>query len=199
MATIQKVKNKKGIAYRVIIRNKGLKTITKTFAKHQLASQFVHKIESDRQMRAAYSSVADSMTLQELVSDYLDNDYQGSRATQQRARAQYWVDYLGDRNITSISTIDIIEGIDRLPSTLSNATKNRYKAVISVVFSYACRRYGLLNNPANKVRSLSEPRGRTRFLSNEERDNLFRACKSSQWDKLYLIVLLAITKQQQGD
>jgi len=91
MATIQKVKNKKGFSYRVIIRNKGLKTITKTFPKRQLASQFIHKIESDRQTRASYSSKNDTMSFSELVSEYLDNDYQGSRVEQQKARAKHWV------------------------------------------------------------------------------------------------------------
>lgn len=31
MSTIQKINNKKGISYRVLIRKKGLKTISKTF------------------------------------------------------------------------------------------------------------------------------------------------------------------------
>ena len=193
MAAIQKIKNKKGFSYRVIIRNKGLKTITKTFAKRHLASQFIYKIESDRQTRASYSSRNDTMTFSELVSEYLDNDYQGSRAKQQKARAKHWVDLLGDRSIVDITTGDISDGINRLSPQLNNATKNRYKAVVSVVFSYACRQYGLVQNPVKNIRSLPESRGRTRFLSNNERSRLFKACRGSQWGKLYLLVLLAIT------
>jgi len=193
MATIQKVKNKKGFAYRVIIRNKGLKTITKTFSKRQLAVKFVHKMESDRQTRASYNPRNDKTTFREIVATYISNDYQGAKFGTQKARVQYWIDLLGDRYIVDISTIDISDGINRLSPHLSNATKNRYKAVVSVIFSYACRQYGLTHNPVQNIRSLPENNARIRFLSNSERSRLFKACRGSQWGKLYLLVLLAIT------
>jgi integrase len=62
-----------------------------------------------------------------------------------------------------------------------------------VVFSYACREYDLPENPVRKIASLPENNERTRFLSEAERTRLFEACRGSNWDKLYLIVLLAIT------
>ena len=100
---------------------------------------------------------------------------------------------MGDRYIVDITTSDISDGINRLSPHLSNATKNRYKAVVSVIFSYACRQYGLTQNPVKNIRSLPENNARTRFLSNDERSRLFKACRGSQWGKLYLLVLLAIT------
>jgi integrase len=193
MATIQKLKNKKGFSYRVIIRNKGLRTISKTFPKRQLASQFIHKMESNRQERALYSFKNDTTTFSELVIEYFKNDYQGAEAVHQKARTQHWVDLLGDRYIVDITTSDISYAINKLPKTLSNATKNRYKAAVSVVFSYACRQYGLVLNPVKNIRSLPENNARTRYLSNDERSRLFKASRSSQWGKLYLLVLLAIT------
>ena len=48
MATIQRVKNKKGYSYRAIVRNIGLKEVSKTFPNRQLANQFIYKMESDR-------------------------------------------------------------------------------------------------------------------------------------------------------
>ena len=193
MATIQKLKNKKGFSYRVIIRNKGLRTISKTFPKRQLASQFIHKMESNRQERALYSFKNDTTTFSELVIEYFKNDYQGAEAVHQKARTQHWVDLLGDRYIVDITTSDISYAINKLPKTLSNATKNRYKAAVSVVFSYACRQYGLVLNPVKNIRSLPENNARTRYLSNDERSRLFEASRISQWGKLYLLVLLAIT------
>ena len=70
---------------------------------------------------------------------------------------------------------------------------NRYRSVVSVVFSYACREYDLPENPVRKIPSLPENNERIRFLSEAERTRLFKACRASKWDKLYLIVLLAIT------
>ena len=62
-----------------------------------------------------------------------------------------------------------------------------------MVFNYACRELDLPENPARYIRSLPEPRGRTRYLSEEERTRLFEACRASQWSKLYLLVLMAIS------
>ena len=45
MASIQKVKNKRGISYRVIIRKSGQKPISKTFKSKTLAHQFISEIE----------------------------------------------------------------------------------------------------------------------------------------------------------
>ena len=53
MATIQRVKNKKGYSYRAIVRNIGLKEVSKTFPNRQLANQFIYMTESDRQARAS--------------------------------------------------------------------------------------------------------------------------------------------------
>ena len=40
---------------------------------------------------------------------------------------------------------------------------------------------------------MEEPGGRLRYLSNEEKTSLLEASRHSHWDKLYLIVLMAIT------
>jgi len=193
MSTIQRVKNKKGVSYRAIIRNKGLKTITKTFPKRQLAVKFTHQMDSDRQARASYSVKNDNMVFSELAFEYLKNEYQGTRAKQQESMANYWVNALDDKKIVDITINDISKGISSLSKAYTNATINRYKAVVSVIFSYASRQYGLTQNPVKNIRSLPESRGRTRFLSDDERSRLFEACRSSQWGKLYLLVLLAIT------
>ena len=45
----------------------------------------------------------------------------------------------------------------------------------------------------SKVRKPKEPRGRVRFLTEDERERLFAACKVSRSRYLYLIVVLAIS------
>ena len=54
MATIQKIFNKHSTSYKVLIRNKGLKPIIKTFKKEHLAISFINKIEGDRELRLSY-------------------------------------------------------------------------------------------------------------------------------------------------
>ena len=193
MATIQRVKNKKGYSYRAIVRNKGLKEISKTFPNRQLANQFVYKMESDRQARALYDGRISDKLFYEIANEYLKYEYQGSRPKQQKSMTNYWLDSLGDIMISDITSSDIERGIEALPNRLSNATKNRYKAVISVIFSYAVRRYGLTYNPVQNIRSMRENNHRVRYLSDNERKRLYEACRASKWTKLYLLVLMAIT------
>ena len=193
MSSIIKTKNQKGFSYRVYIRRKGLKAITKTFPTRGLANEFAIKVEADKRLQLAYGGQSAKTVFTELVEDYLNNDYKGKQPKKQKSMLSYWVDLLSDRRIVDITKRDISQGIKNLPKQLSNATKNRYKAVISVVFSYACSEYDLPDSPVRHIRSLPENNARTRYLSNDERSSLFKACRSSQWQQLYLIVLMAIT------
>lgn len=192
MATIQKVNNKKGISYRVLIRNKGLRGISKTFPRKRLAVDFIHQMDCDAKARVNYN-IYNKKTFNELVIDYFNNGYSGTRVKQEKSRAKYWLDILGGRKIEDISTTDINDGLDKLSVGLSNATKNRYKAVISVIFSYAVRRYDLTHNPVQNIRSLPENNHRVRYLSNNERKRLYEASRASKWSKLYLLIMMAIT------
>jgi integrase len=193
MAYIQKVKRKQDTAYRVFITVDSEKRITKTFSTKRSAVQFVNSVESDRNKLLAYTQ-SKSRTLLSLVIDkYLNNEYKGTRVNDERVKLNFWIKALGDKPIIDITTIDINEALSTLPSQFKNATINRYVAAISVVFSYAYKVYGLHVNPVRKIPSLPENNERTRFLSEAERTSLFKACRASKWDKLYLIVLIAIT------
>jgi len=193
MATIQKVKRRSDFAYRVLIRQAGMKPVTKTFNTKRSAVQFVNSIESDRNKLLAYTQSKSQTVFSIIIDEYLKKEYKGSRLNEERVKLNFWMDALGDKPIIDITSTDINEALSTLPAHLKNATINRYVAAISVVFSYACREYGLHINPVRKIPSLPENNKRTRFLSEAERTSLFKACRASHWDKLYLIVLLAIT------
>lgn len=79
---------------------------------------------------------------------------------------------------------------------LTGATINRYAAAIGAVFTWAIRRRIAPKGFAHPVRGVEQQRespGKTRFLSDDERGRLLSACKASKWDRLYLLVLLALT------
>jgi len=193
MSSIQKITNLKGVSYRVYIRSKGIKSITKTFPSKGLASQFVLKIEGDRQLQLAFGGKSSKTTFDELSVDYLLKGFKGKSLVDQKSRLNYWTQLLGSKQLLYVTKSDIVNGLHNLPDTLTNATINRYKAAISVVFTYACREYDLPENPVSQIPSLPENNERIRFLSEAERTRLFSSCRTSQWDKLYLLVLLAIT------
>lgn len=193
MASIQKRTNPKGTSYRVFIRKRGAKTITKVLATKKLAVEFALKAESDMQMQQYYGGRSNRLLFSELVESYMLNGYKGSRPKEQASKLNFWVNVFNSKYVLEISTTDIRRGLDSLPSGLANATINRYKAVVSVVLGYACNHFDLPANPAKGITSLPENNARVRFLSNDERSCLFEACRASKWNKPYLLVLVAIT------
>ena len=193
MAYIQKVTRKKDIVYRAYIKKAGVKRVTKTFKTKRLAVQFINSIESDRIKLSSYNDAKPQTKLSIVVDQYLSEEYKGSRLKDERRKLNFWTEHIGDKQIRDIIKSDIDTALSHLPKQLSNATINRYKAAASVVFNYACREFDLPDNPVRHIRTLSEPRGRIRFLSDDERSRLFKAVRQSSWDKLYLLVLLAIT------
>jgi integrase len=193
MAYIQKVRRKKDVAYRVYIKKAGVKRVSKTFDTKRLAVQFVNSIESDRSKLVSYSNTKLQIKLSVVIDNYLSNKYKGSRLKDEQRKLDFWTKHLGSKQVRDIVKSDISTTLSHLPKQLTNATINRYKAAISVVFSYACREYDLPDNPVRHIRSLPENNARIRFLSDDERSRLFKAVRQSSWDKLYLLVLLAIT------
>ena len=193
MSTIQKISRAKGIVYRVLIRKKGMKAITKTFPTKKEAIQFSQKIEGSIQEQLAFTSLDNKLTFKELAGDYIVKECTIKRPKEQASKLEFWVKHIGIKQVNNISSSDIYNTLDCLPDHLSNATYNRYKAAASVVFNYACRQYNLTSNPIGLIPSKPEDNHRVRYLSTSERNRLLNACKEAAWSKLYLLVLVAIT------
>ena len=194
MASIQKLKQVKNTVYKVLIRRKGARTVSKTFKSKKLALQFANRIESNREQLLAYGRTSvNKMTFSELAENYLQNSYSGKDPDAQRMKLNFWSKHIGKIYISEITTLDIFKVLNALHIRLTNATINRYRAAASTVFSYACLHYELLRNPVKNIPSMPEDNNRVRFLSNDERKRLFHACRYSQWSKLYLLVLTAVT------
>jgi integrase len=132
-------------------------------------------------------------TFREVCTEYLSKwnkkDYQG-----QMQRIEYWCQVFDDRIMTDIDIFDIREHIDSMIDEGQRATTiNRKKAVLSSVYKFALSR-GYVD--ANIVRSVvvdDDTKRRDRVLSDSERQRLVKACKESHWDRLYLLVLMAMT------
>jgi len=72
MSYIQKISNKNGDAYRVFIRNKGQKIITKTFKDKQAAKLFSAEIEFNSTLRDKYSTR--EVLFNELSRQYINEE-----------------------------------------------------------------------------------------------------------------------------
>lgn len=93
----------------------------------------------------------------------------------------------------------ILQGKDALTqpkedgSLRNPATVNRYIASLSHVFTVAIEEWGWIeHNPCERVKKLKESRGRDRYLNDEERERLLKACKEDHNEYLYPAVVLAI-------
>jgi integrase len=89
-----------------------------------------------------------------------------------------------------------VQGAQRSPATVV-----RYLAALSHAFTTAVKEWGWLDDsPMRKVSKPKEPRGRVRFLDEEERRRLLLVCKESPNPYLYMVVVLALsTGMRQGE
>ena len=194
MSTIQKINRSKGVVYRVLIRKKGFKSITKVFSSKRMAIQFANRVESSNEALLAFGGENKTKhSLGDVVQDYLAREYKGKDYKKQSTRLDFWVKSIDVKPISDISIRDVSEEMLMLPNGLSNATINRYKSALSVVFNYARRQYNLTSNPVGLIPSKPEDNHRVRYLSTLEKNRLLQACGEAAWSKLYLLVLLAIT------
>jgi integrase len=82
----------------------------------------------------------------------------------------------------------------REPRYRGPASINRYLAVLSHAFTVAVQEWAWVeDNPVLKVTKPTEPRGRVRFLADEERDRLLSACRESSNPWLFRAVVVALS------
>jgi integrase len=63
---------------------------------------------------------------------------------------------------------------------------------LSSLFKYARQRHLYMSNPVREVAALEEDNERKRWLSEEEMQRLLAAARVSRWDRLHLLVVLAL-------
>jgi len=121
---------------------------------------------------------------------------------------RWWKDRIGRTRLSAVTPVqvrseltDYRQGVDRNPQRMrSAASSNRLKAALSAVFSFAIQRGYGVHNPVRLVPAEPENNHRVRFLSDGERTALLAACRHSRWDKLYLLVVLALmTGSRKGE
>lgn len=200
MATIQERKNKSGkISYTAIIRLKGYPTQTATFNKKSLAKEWIQKTEQDlKQGKSLVYSVSNRLTLNDIINRYLSEELPKRRSDHQKYKTQlsWWGQNLGFIYLKDLKPSVIVEYQNKLQIDLkiSNSTVNRYTAALSIVLSIATREWEFISeNPVLKIKRRKEPKGRVRFLTDQERIKLIKACKESPSKYLYPIVILALS------
>jgi len=114
---------------------------------------------------------------------------------------RWWKEEMGEHALIHITPAMLASCRDRLKQEITSrskerasATVNRYMAALSHVFTTAIKEWGWVEtNPLIKVSKMKEPRGRTRFLLEEEREKLLAVCHNSGHPYLYLVVVLCLS------
>ena len=154
-------------------------------------------------------------TVRELADLYMV-DYRG-RDSSISQRLRWWSSEFGDLPIREIDqdlVCDLIRRVKaRVPrfyagvdadgkpifkskgSTVAPATVNRYVAALSSLFTFAIKERladkGWVH-PCRGIARQREDNEKERYLSDQERDALLAAARASSWDRLYLLILMAI-------
>jgi integrase len=196
--------------YRVQVRLKGYPIQTETFRRKTDAVDWGQRTETAiREGRHFKTSEAKKHSFADLAARYEETVAPTIRTGPERVRhLNWWRGQLGHYSLADLTSARIAEGRDKLlsiPTTRggkrSPATVVRYLASLSHALSVAKREWGWLEeNPALNVTKPKEPKGRTRFLSDDERTRLLNTCRASDNLYLYPVVVLALaTGMRQGE
>jgi integrase len=197
MASIVKRTARGKTVYGVRVRRKGQPLLTATFERLTDARQWAQRMEAAvSENRAAPGNAARRHTVADLIERYLEHvmpHKRPSTAVNQRHHLEWWKDRIGHLRLADVTPAVIVQHRDALLKTHSPGTANRYFGTLSHVFTTAVKEWQLLDDtPFRRVSKAREPRGRVRFLSDDERDRLLTACRASQNPHLYTIVVLAL-------
>ncbi len=212
MAYIQERKTEDGKThFRVQIRLRGFPTTTATFERKTDAKLWAQQTESAMREGRHFKTIeAKKHTLADLIDRYIENviPTKPKNAKTTIAQLQWWKDQLGYCLLSDLTPALIAEQRDKLLKGItvkgtirSPSTVVRYLAALSHALTIGMKEWGWLDDsPMRKVRKPTEPRGRVRFLDDQERISLLNACKDSTNPYLHPAFVLAIsTGMRQGE
>lgn len=206
MALIETRSNSDGsTSYRVKVRIKGYPTETATFTRRTDAKDWAKKTEiAIKDGKYFKAAEAKKHNFSELAKRYIE--YVDLRNPKRKLWAEqyleFWIEELGDYVLSDITKTLIIEKRDKLLTSKGRnverrtpATVNRYMTMLSHTFTIAINEWEWLeDHPMRKIAKLPEPRGRIRFLDDDERKRLLIACKDVRGaENLHLLVVLALS------
>jgi integrase len=198
MATIQARPTRSGRThYRVQIRL-GTGQASATFRTRGEARQWAALTEGAlRAQRQQPRLAAAQHTLADVITRYRRDilpTKQPRTAAGQAIHLAWWQDVLGTTRLRDLTPAALVMWRDALARTHAPATVNRYVSTLSHALHLAMVEWQWLEeSPLRRVHRLPEPRGRVRYLTDNERTRLLQACQASSTPALYPLVVLALS------
>ena len=223
MASIQKIISPLTgeISYRAQVRVKGRPSKSETFPNKKEAEKWASGLESAiRENRHHPHLAGGKKTFADVVKRYTETVINDAEPIDKRTRElhlAWWSEQFIGLTLAEITPDRVAEARDALAAekfvrgkhernedgtvkaeakqyTRSGATINRYLATLSHMLNVAKKEWRLIErNPVADISKKKEGRGRTRFLTDNERSRLLEACAASGWAHLHTLVVLAIS------
>lgn len=206
MASIEQRRTEDGkLTYRVKVRLKGHPTQSATFDRLTDARKWASSTESAiREGRYFKTAEARRHTLGDAIARYRRDVLPGEKLKEQakkRAILARWEQELGHALLADITPAALADVRDRLSSEVTRrgsprapATVVSYLNALGAVLTRCVNDWEWLDDsPMRKTKKPTPPRGRVRFLSDDERARLLDACRASSSQHLYTVVVLALS------
>jgi integrase len=204
MASIQERKKNGKPSYTVKIRLKGHQPVFQTFKRKTDAERWAKQTEAAIfEGRFFKTSESQKHSLSDLIDRYVRDvlPHKSKVYVEYASQLKWWKEQIGSVRLSDLSAALISEKRNLLSRTITNRNKqmsparvNRYMAALSTALNTSVREWEWMeDNPMRKISKLKEPRGRVRYLTEEERKRLFAACKDSVNPHLYMAVVLALS------
>lgn len=214
MPNIRVRENKNGEKrYLVRIRLHGHPAVIATFSRLTDARRWAEKTEDDiRTGRYFKAAEGKKHTVGEAIDRYLITLAQRNpkRCEDVRPYLEWWRAQIGAYLLFDVTRALIVEKRDilmqgtvinkrltkskRKPKLRTPATANRYMVALSTAFTMAVNEWEWLqDHPMRGIAKLPEPRGRVRFLDDDERARLLEACRQINSQHLHFLVVLALS------
>jgi integrase len=223
MASIQRIVSPRTgeVSYRAQVRAKGRAAESATFPNRKEAEAWAASIETAiREGKHFPHAAARRTSFDALAKEYTEtvlSEYDETQRATREKQLRWWSRQFAGLTLAEVTADRVAKARDALAAEKfargksrtnkktgeevppkqykrTPATVNRYLATLSHALSFAVKERRLIDrNPVGDIARKKEPRGRTRFLSDEERNALLTACDESEWTSLRTLVLLAIT------
>lgn len=204
MPSIQEVRTKKGHKrYRVQIRRKGYNSLSAYFSKKTDAVKWAANKEQEIVQKKYFpNEVQYTHSFFELIDKYTIDILSKKTRNKQTTTGhlKWWKKEIGDLPLNSITPQMIAQKRDQLleeqnhiGKNRSNATVVRYLSTLSHLFSTCQNEWGwITSSPLKKVKRPKEPKGRCRYLNEEELTRLLKEAQNYSNPLFYPLILISL-------
>jgi integrase len=195
MARIIKRKKKNGWSFTATVRIKGYPSASRTFDTKGEASVWAAKTQGDiKANKYNDPRLAMHITFEQAIDRYLDtisrykaiNTHMREKVSAARLKEQIGT----ETPFGSISAATVAQYRDLRMKSVSAYSVRLELALLSHLFTKAKKEWGIpVENPVAEIERPSPPRGRTRFLTEDEASKLLEATRKSKNASLYYYIL----------